>query len=437
MKVQLFPATTRGYYRLESFSHNEAARFSRQINCPACGSDSEGQTVACLGGNTLSESLKLVCCPRCGHVSYDRLPEDSWLDDFYSRQFAQAATQWTFRGGHVESSGPGPWGSLDYVRDLNLPVNSQILDFGCGYGTGLTHLQKLGYTNVFGVELGKRRAEMAQRYLKDRVKCGSLPEAQELARENGLFDLIILHHVLEHLRDPHRILSSLASLLTPKGVLAVAVPEIYAESPVHLPLYFPHLHHFNTTSMMRLISRLGLTPYRWKGSMPQLAVVGARDAGWVPSSETFSGKEPSIDEEFTKGIMQFVGLPWQEEQAERPGHLSYFHPWMAPKYPSGFQRSDPRMIRWINLGRFAMFPMMALDRKFGPAQTRFLPRAFFKVVRTTCGSAYRAFFRVASMIVDEDTIINSEVVGFIPLGPTNTNVPWLTMPNGDVPVLVK
>jgi hypothetical protein len=41
------------------------------------------------------------------------------------------------------------------------------------------------------------------------------------------------------------------------------------------------------------------------------------------------------------------------------------------------------------------------------------------------------------MIVDEDTIINSEVVGFIPLGPTNTNVPWLTMPNGDVPVLVK
>lgn len=95
------------------------------------------------------------------------------------------------------------------------------------------------------------------------------------------------------------------------------------------------------------------------------------------------------------------------------------------------------MIRWINLGRFAMFPMLALDRRFGPAQTRFLARAFFKIVRMTCASTYRAFFSVARMIVEKDTIINSEVIGFMPVGQTETDVTWLTMANGDVPVLVK
>jgi hypothetical protein len=84
-----------------------------------------------------------------------------------------------------------------------------------------------------------------------------------------------------------------------------------------------------------------------------------------------------------------------------------------------------------------MSPMVALDRKFGPAQTRFLRRAFFKVVRVTCGTVYQTFFKVARMIVAHDTIINSEVIGFILVDPTETDVPWLTMPNGDVPVLVK
>jgi 2-polyprenyl-3-methyl-5-hydroxy-6-metoxy-1,4-benzoquinol methylase len=437
MKVQLFPATTRGYYRLESFSHMEAAQFARQIVCAACGCDSESEVLAFLGGNTLSESLKLVCCRRCGHISYDRLPAASWLDYFYSRVFEQAAPQWTFRPSQVRPSDPAPWGSLDHVQDLDLPRDSKILDFGCGYGLGLKHLQKLGYTNVFGVELGERRAEVAKLYLKDRVKCGSLPEAEELARENGMFDLIVLHHVLEHLRDPYRVLTKLASLLTPGGVIAVAVPEIYSESPVHLPLYFPHLHHFNTTSMMRLMSRVGLMPYRWTRSKPQLAVVGSPDATWSPSADAFCAEDLPIDEDFTKGVRQFVGLPWQEQQSAGPIHVSYFHPWMNPEHPSGFQRSDPRLIRWINLGRTVMLPMLALDRKFGPVQTRFLARALFKVVRKACGSAYQAFFKVARMIIEKDTIINSEVVGFTAVGPTDTGVPWLTMPNGDVPVLVK
>jgi 2-polyprenyl-3-methyl-5-hydroxy-6-metoxy-1,4-benzoquinol methylase len=437
MKVQLFPATTRGYYRLESFSHKEAATFIRQVSCPACGSHADAQELACLGGETMTESLKLVCCRQCGHITYDRLPDDSWFDHFYSRVFEQAAPQWTFRAPENEPAGSAPWGSFDHVQDLNLPSDSQILDFGCGYGTGLMQLQKLGYTNVCGVELGKRRAEVAKQYFGDRVRCGSLPEAQALTRENGAFDLIILHHVLEHLRDPYGILTGLASLLSRKGVIAVAVPEIYAESPLHLPLYFPHLHHFNTTSMMRLMSRVGLKPYRWMRSKPQLAVVGSADAAWAPSPAVFSADEPTVTDEFTQRVRQFIGLPWLELPSEGSVHISYFHPWMAPAHPTGFQRSDPSLIRWINLGRSTMSPMVALDRKFGPAQTRFLFRAFFKIVRVTCGTAYRTFFKVARMIIAKDTIINSEVVGFIPLGPNETDVPWLTISNGDIPVLVK
>ena len=435
MRIELFPATTKGYYRLESFNYKEAENFAKQTCCPACGTANDFKVIAMMGGRTSSDALKLVCCRSCGQITYDRLPLDPWLDHFYGKVFDQVSQQWTFQAS--EGDFKAPWGSFDHIRDLGLPLESRILDFGCGYGTGLTNLRRLGYENFYGVEVGERRAGAAKKQFPGRVICGSVTEAKQLVEQDGPFDLIVLHHVVEHLRDPFEILSKLVSLLDDKGILAVAVPEIYAESPIHLPLYFPHLHHFNTTSMMRLMKRLGLSAFRWTQSQPQLAVVGSRDPDWKPDPSRFSNTEPSIDDAFTGEVSRFVEAPWRQLSSAGVNHLSYFHPWMAPGYPSGFQATDRRILSWTNVGRSALIPLNILNQKLGDKRDRFAIRATLKIARMSCGLMYRSFFKVTRALIKRETLINSEVIGFVPVDSADGNIPWLTMSDDAIPVLVK
>lgn len=44
------------------------------------------------------------------------------------------------------------------------------------------------------------------------------------------FDVVVMHHILEHVEDPRRILSGVRTLLSSQGVIAVSVPNAHALS---------------------------------------------------------------------------------------------------------------------------------------------------------------------------------------------------------------
>jgi SAM-dependent methyltransferase len=93
---------------------------------------------------------------------------------------------------------------------------SRILDVGCGSGELLQDLASQGYRNLLGIDpfLDGNRA---------------LPGGVELRRTtihelSGTFDLIMFHHVLEHVADPKQTLAAAARLLAPGGHILVRVP---------------------------------------------------------------------------------------------------------------------------------------------------------------------------------------------------------------------
>lgn len=93
--------------------------------------------------------------------------------------------------------------------------DSRILDIGCGAGVLLRRMRRWGYRNLTGVD-PYTKAELREPGLTVR--------RAELSEVTGEFDLIMLHHVLEHLPDPGSALRMARRLLLAGGAVLVRVP---------------------------------------------------------------------------------------------------------------------------------------------------------------------------------------------------------------------
>lgn len=149
--------------------------------------------------------------------------------------------------------------------------SGDVLELGCGQGGLGRHLREQGIARrVFGVEIAAEPAAIAREHLDD-VLVGDV-EAMELPFAEGQFDAIVAADVLEHLRDPQRVMARLHGLLAPGGVIVVALPNV-RNWRVVLPLVLlgrfdyreegildeTHLRFFTRRSMIQLCERAGFT----------------------------------------------------------------------------------------------------------------------------------------------------------------------------------
>ena len=100
----------------------------------------------------------------------------------------------------------------------------RILDVGCGSGDLGGALQAMG--NVcHGITLSLKEAEVAKTKLTQ-VIAGDLETMREFPFPNNYFDVVICADVLEHLKDPKRILETLRAHLKPQGILIASIPNV-------------------------------------------------------------------------------------------------------------------------------------------------------------------------------------------------------------------
>ena len=99
--------------------------------------------------------------------------------------------------------------------------DGRALDIGCGAGRLMLSLMRLGW-KVEGVEWNSYAAESAIRRTERPVHVGDF---QELHLPQAAYDLVILHHVLEHLHSPRKALERIAELLAPNGRAVVVYPN--------------------------------------------------------------------------------------------------------------------------------------------------------------------------------------------------------------------
>ena len=107
-----------------------------------------------------------------------------------------------------------------------VPVGSKsILEIGCGSGAfGSSLKQRQPETVVWGIEPDAAAARVASKTL-DHVFTGTFTtELSALAGKK--FDVICLNDVLEHLAEPHLVLTACKDLLTENGIVVASIPNV-------------------------------------------------------------------------------------------------------------------------------------------------------------------------------------------------------------------
>jgi 2-polyprenyl-3-methyl-5-hydroxy-6-metoxy-1,4-benzoquinol methylase len=109
------------------------------------------------------------------------------------------------------------------IMHAYMPAGVRVLDVGCGTGS-LAGIANRGRGNqVVGIEPDPVRAAFADAHGVD-IHCGMLDGG--FVAENGLFDVVILADVLEHVAAPAEFLDLVLTALKPEGELFISVPNV-------------------------------------------------------------------------------------------------------------------------------------------------------------------------------------------------------------------
>jgi SAM-dependent methyltransferase len=142
-----------------------------------------------------------------------------------------------------------------------IPEEANVLDAGCATGYLLGLFWESGYRNLIGVELSEQLAEIACINLPDEVALLRSDVRDYLAEiPDQTFDVILFHHVLEHIPREHTIplLHEFYRVLKPGGYLNLRVPNASCLLPgPHLFGDFTHVVHFNERSMPQVLEAAG------------------------------------------------------------------------------------------------------------------------------------------------------------------------------------
>jgi 2-polyprenyl-3-methyl-5-hydroxy-6-metoxy-1,4-benzoquinol methylase len=227
------------------------------ISCPACGAP-KFNVFSTRGRNPV------VICRGCRLYYTNPVPERKALhahvegSDLYTEDQLRKVDFFRRRAEAL----------FDRVESL-LP-RGRVLDVGCAIGTELVVARERGWDGV-GIELSQSSVSIAREAGVD-VRDTPLEES---GLPDGHFQLVTLNHVLEHIAHVEPFLAEVRRVLSPEGLLFVAVPNVYAwqfflkGERYAWTFQDDHFLHFSTRTLPRLLRRHGFEPLevrtsRWR-----------------------------------------------------------------------------------------------------------------------------------------------------------------------------
>jgi len=241
--------------------------------------------------------FSLQRCTGCGHVMTLPLLRERDLPELYGNYYprknisatdvANAAT-----GVASPAAALGRWfAGTDNQGQYGVRPGERMLDLGCGSGLSLLEAHALG-AQAWGVEADPNVRRIADA-LRLNVHQGSL---HDMPFPGLLFDLVVLNQVIEHIPEPDKTLSLIASRLAPGGRVVLVFPNTRSlwcrlSGARWINWHIPyHLHHFDLNTFSRMARRCGyrtvrsrtVTPNIW--TVLQLRAMRARTVPGQPSS---------------------------------------------------------------------------------------------------------------------------------------------------------
>lgn len=208
------------------------------------------------------EGLNIVYCLGCSQIYATPYFSDDELARYYE-EYRTEDSQREF-GRRVTVKGPK-------ILERLAPVEGKrIIAIGCGSGGILVPLRDAGAA-VMGYDIDQKAASFGRSQGLN-IQSETLPW--------GPFDIVILSHVLEHLRRPDQLLNELRSQLNPKGILYIEVPNVKPSWRGLKPhLETAHCWYFDRDTMTSLLNRCGYRVVSEPESSVPWAMIFIAEAG--------------------------------------------------------------------------------------------------------------------------------------------------------------
>ncbi len=192
-------------------------------------------------------------CHTCGLVRMADAPGPVGLADFYAADQASAAAA------HQDHATNLPRFAVILAQIERHRRPGRFLDVGCSIGTSLLAARERGWQPI-GLEPSVAAAAHARTAFGLDVRTGTLADAGIAA---GSIDAVLMHHTLEHVAEPDRVLAQVLQVLAPGGVMYQSLPNHGSLKAKLLGRHFgygitdEHLSHFAPATLQRLVRRVG------------------------------------------------------------------------------------------------------------------------------------------------------------------------------------
>ena len=205
--------------------------------------------------NLADERASVWKCSNCRHFFDNPRPVPEAVDRFYSRPVQY--DEWLYD--RVERD--KLW-KKRLQKVLRHARPGSLLDVGAGIGQFL-HLARDRFTEIAGTEVSAQAVAIAADKFSLNLNAGRV---ETLDFGQRTYDNITIFHVLEHVHEPLVLLRRCRELLSPGGILFIAVPnEIYS-----LPLLWRRVLIRMGFKKNRRIGVLGIPRITVDGSLAEL-----------------------------------------------------------------------------------------------------------------------------------------------------------------------
>ncbi len=186
---------------------NQSLLKTRNESCPFCDNKHSKRVYR-------TKNFELLECLHCSLIRTHLLSKVSSPSDEIYQDRTEALRQLYTQKEKFE----------DYAREIMdlVPITSgKLLDVGCGLGWVVKEANNRGF-KATGIDSALHFVTVGKEFLQVPIKTCTFEDFK--AKEK--FDVIVFKHVLEHIKDLNSFLKKVKSLLTARGFIIVACPNI-------------------------------------------------------------------------------------------------------------------------------------------------------------------------------------------------------------------
>ncbi len=228
-------------------------------SCPVCGSTEIHRAFDAVDHFATKEIFPVFDCHACGFRFTNNFPSEDIIGHYYdspdyishsdSEKGVVNRLYHHFRKRMLKKK-------VDLIATHTKDKSGRLLDIGCGTGYFLQAAKERGW-HVSGIE----KNETARKQATARTDTLIEDENGLWTMENGIFGVVTLWHVLEHMEKLNETLEKLYDILIPDGVAVIALPNHQSFDAQFYKTFWAaydvprHLWHFSSQVVEKLLKK--------------------------------------------------------------------------------------------------------------------------------------------------------------------------------------